>query len=105
MGGPALPLYGDVPPGHAESEALAVRKALKGKTWRAVETPRRGDGVVMKIHRAGLPGRVANHIGIMIDERRMMHATPDRGVTVVPVSHHSVKTLIVGFYRHKDFPA
>lgn len=105
LGGPELPMFGEVPAGRSDAEARAVLKAIKSKVWQKVDTPRRGDGVVMKIHRDGFPGRVANHVGIMIDDRRMMHATPDRGVTVVSVSHYSVKPLIVGFYRHKDFPA
>ncbi len=58
-----------------------------------VSDPRAGDLVAIR------KGRNISHVGLMIDDRRMIHYGKDDGVIITPVSSSLVSRKIEGFYR------
>lgn len=98
-----LPSYGEI----GSDELLAIARTMAGATsagdvWRRVdEEPRRRlDVVVMK----GLDeaARVPVHVGVMLDGKRMLHTERHVDSHSVLLDHPSVRSRIVGIYRHRS---
>lgn len=99
-------------PSYAEIGArqlLAIARAVvhatsSGEVWNPVgHLPRREfDVVVMKSlsHAEKMP----YHVGIMASEKKLLHTVNAADSHFVPIDHASVKSRIIGFYRHKDLP-
>lgn len=50
----------------------------------------------------GRRGRSVNmHVGIMVDERMLIHTEADVDVTYIPLSHPSIRFRVVALYRHE----
>jgi cell wall-associated NlpC family hydrolase len=99
-----LPSYGEI----AASEMLAIAReiggAISGDPWRRVDgDPRRAMDVAV-MRRAGEASRVAIHVGVMLDARRLLHIELSKDSHIVPLTHHSVAARVIGFYRHRDLP-
>jgi cell wall-associated NlpC family hydrolase len=95
-----LPSYGVI----SAKDLLAVAKEMKRgsemKDWRKVplEQMKTYDVVVMT-------GRVGNakapiHVGIAIDNRKVMHTEEKTNVVVCDIDHYQLKHRILGAYRY-----
>lgn len=97
-----LPAYGEV----SSHELLAVTRSLqegaRNEAWkRADAEPRRAlDVVLMK--RLDKPGSVPTHVGVMLDAKRVLHVEEETDSVAVVISHPSVASRLIGFYRHRD---
>jgi len=67
------------------------------RQWDIVETPRLFDAVLFR----SLPEAMPNHGGIMLDERKFIHACK-KGVVVGDIRREVLQRLKVGYFRHKD---
>ena len=98
-----LPGYGEI----GAEELLRVARKMEAatsddETWRRIDgEPRRAlDVVTMKQLQSAKA--VPIHVGVMLDDRRMLHTVRAADSHVVPIDHASVRTRIIGFYRHRD---
>lgn len=97
-----LPSYGEI----SASELLRITRQMQAgaisETWRRVDAePRRKlDVVLMKnIDEAG---SIPIHVGVMRDDRAVIHVEIATDTVAVPLTHPSITGRIMGFYRHKD---
>lgn len=92
-----LPEYGEI---SARDLARIARAMAAGKDdgWRVVGQPRALDVVLM---RAGRGGAAVVHVGVMADDRRLLHVEAATAAVVVPVTHISVAGRIVGYRRYE----
>lgn len=99
-----LPSYGDTSASELRAVARHIRAATKGMAvWLDVsDQPRRaGDVVLMK--RALVDGP-AWHLGIMRDDRHVLHTEAGVDSHFVPLDDVSLRHRIVGFRRHRSLP-
>jgi cell wall-associated NlpC family hydrolase len=96
-----LPTYGEVSADELLAVARHVHRDAALEPWISVEAPpyRRLDVVLMKRLE---PGREPLHIGVMMDERRMLHTTESVDSHVVPLSAAAIPFRIVGVHRHRS---
>ncbi len=95
-----LPDYADI----SAEDAIRVSNALGAPSteavpWAEVAAPdlRPFDVVVMLRRRSREPG----HVGILTDARHVLHIEKVTRSVVVPLSHFSISSRIIGFRRHK----
>ena len=41
------------------------------------------------------------HVGVMVDEKHMLHIEHKTDSVIVPLTHHTVQTRVAGFRRHR----
>lgn len=93
-----LPSYGAI----SSKDLLSVAKAMKdGKDfgdWVAVDQQKEFDVIVM----SGRVGheKLAIHVGIAVDENKIIHTEQGVNVVVVDRNHYQVKNRIIGTYRY-----
>ncbi|PTV94013.1 NlpC/P60 family protein [Rhodobacter aestuarii] len=93
-----LPLYGEI----SAHDLIRIARAMeKGKDdgWQAVESPQAFDVVLM---RAPNGGAAVVHVGVMIDEARLLHVEEASHAVIVPISHWSVARRILGYRRRSQ---
>lgn len=93
-----LPVYGEI----SAEELVDISRQMETDTkeseiWVPVISPREFDVVVM----SWFGKKIIGHVGIMIDETRILHTEKGAGVMVVSRYHDSVKRRVRGFYRHR----
>jgi len=95
-----LPDYADI----SAEDAIRVSDALGAPStdalpWAevALSDARPFDVVVMLRRRSREPG----HVGILTDPRHVLHIEKVTQSVVVPLSHFSVSSRIIGFRRHR----
>lgn len=98
-----LPLYGETSATELLAVARHIRAAVRSRDWIDVSAaPRRaGDVVLMK--RALVDGP-AWHLGIMRDDRHVLHTEAGVDSHFVPLDDVSLRHRIVGFRRHRCLP-
>jgi len=93
--GVALPEYGEI----SAKDLVRVARAMevgKNDGWQTVSVPQALDVALM---RSGQGGRLVVHVGVMVDNRRVLHVEQATAAVVVPVSHFSVAGRIMGYRR------
>lgn len=90
-----LPDYGEI---SAKDLVRVAREMRRGADdgWRVPPVPRAYDVCLM---RGGRGGAAVLHVGVMVDDRRLLHVEAATGSVVVPVVHFSVAGRIVGYRR------
>lgn len=91
-----LPSYGEIPARDLARVARAMR-AGADDGWITVIEPRAFDVALMRNPQGG---RSVVHVGVMIDEVRMIHVEAATAAVIVPVRHWSVAGRILGYRRH-----
>lgn len=94
-----LPTYGDTSAKDLKALSEKITEHHNDEKWIDVKESdlKTFDVVVMKF-----PGsRRIGHVGIYVDNKRLMHCERSTGVAIVPFSHHSVRHRIATFRRHK----
>lgn len=94
-----LPSYGDT----SARDLLGVTEAMSAgvavdERWREVLVPQEYDGVLMRAYGARDPG----HVGIMIGAKQLLHVERKTAAVIVPLDHYSVRSRILGFWRHQQ---
>ena len=90
-----LPAYSEI----GTRDILNVLRRMRtdaAKLWYRVEHTAVFDIVAMTSEY----GRRVAHVGILIDPHNMMHSDIGVGVCIQTIDHPTVRTRIVGFYRH-----
>lgn len=93
--GIALPAYGEISAADL-SRIARTMEARKDDGWVAPDAPGVHDVVLMRGPRSG--SRVL-HVGVMVDDRRLLHVEEASAAVVVPVDHWSVSGRILGYRR------
>lgn len=62
--------------------------------WLKLDRPEEGCAVVLRI------GPWSSHIGMMLDDRRFIHASQCSGITVTSLEDERWRNRISGFYRY-----
>ena len=91
-----LPAYGEIS-ARDLGQIARTMAVQKDDGWRMVGRPRALDVVLM---RSGRGGVAVVHVGVMVDESRLMHVEAATAAVVVPVTHISVAGRIVGYRRY-----
>jgi len=71
-----------------------IIKLEKDGVWNEVDTPREGDGALLKL--AGHP----THVGLMVDPLRVLHTERNIGPMIEEVASLMWKDRVEGYYRH-----
>lgn len=95
-----LPEYGEISAEQLNKVADAFDEGMASETWVSAITPQALDVLVMLARDKGL-GRRHRHVGVMVDEYRVLHLEANTDSVVVPITHGSVKFRLAGFFRHK----
>lgn len=96
--GIALPLYGEIAARDLARVARTMGREQLGDGWQAVAMPRAFDVAIM---RSGRGGPAIVHVGVMVDEARLLHVEEATAAVIVPVSHFTVRHRIAGYRRHR----
>ena len=90
-------------PGYGEIDASDLRRVTRqmiagrdAEPWKMVLEPQEFDVVVMGRYTSRFPG----HVGIMIDDHRVLHTEQSCNACVVSFNNPSVRERILGFRRH-----
>lgn len=91
-----LPAYGEI----SARDLIRIARAMKaGSTpsdgWAMASPPRAFDVALMR----GPRGGAVVHVGVMVDDRRLLHVEEASAAVVVPVDHWSVSGRILGYRR------
>ncbi|MGE0845846.1 MAG: C40 family peptidase [Flavobacteriaceae bacterium] len=101
-----LPEYGEISARQLRDVNEAIEKGREARPWRLVDKPQPYDLCVMTGHvpmdgdRKVIRMRVV-HVGVMVDEKRVLHIEAATDSVVVPIRHPLVSKRIKGFYRHE----
>ena len=90
-----LPAYGEI----SAKDLIRVARAMaaaKDDGWLAVSVPQALDVALM---RSGRGGAAVVHVGVMVDNARVLHVEAASAAVVVPIRHHSIAGRIVGYRR------
>lgn len=99
-----LPSYGEISADELLAVSRRIRQATDNGPWRRVDgEPRRALDVVV-MHSLAEAAAAPVHVGVMLDARRMLHTVKAADSHVVPLSHPSVASRIVGIFRHVSLP-
>lgn len=97
-----LPSFDAISPIEARRVATEMESARDVPPWHAVDQPRAFDMLLM----AGRPGgRVALHVGVMVDATHVLHTFKGQNSCVLPLKHHFIAPLVLGWQRHQDAPS
>lgn len=100
-----LPSYGEIAADELIRIARQIERSTATASWREVGRPQAFDVVLMT--GPALPGmklRQPFHVGVMIDEKRLLHIERQTGVTAPSLTHPAIRQRIVGFQRHRSRP-
>lgn len=99
-----IPSHGDIDANSLIAIARAVKDGEQSPLWRLVAPPAEFDVVVMRglLRLDGKARHLQFHVGIMVDQRRVMHTEEATGAVIVPIERPDVVGRIKGFYRHAD---
>lgn len=101
--GVELPSYGEISARDLIQVARAFAAGQAAEPWRAVcGAPRVLDVVLMRGPRGG---HHVVHVGVMVDQARLLHAEAATGAVVVPTRHISVAGRITGYRRWRPYSA
>lgn len=92
--GVTLPTYGEV----SSRDLLKIARAIdsgRHDGWVSCEP----EPIAAVLMRSGRGGARIVHVGVMVDERRMLHVEAATHAVVVPIRHPSVSGRIVEFRR------
>jgi cell wall-associated NlpC family hydrolase len=94
-----LPVYGDTSAHDLAgvSEAMSAGVAAN-EVWREVIAPQEYDGVLMRAHGKRYP----SHVGVIVGGDRVLHVEPRTESVLVPLDHHSVRSRILSYWRHRE---
>lgn len=97
-----LPSYGWISAENLLGIARQMKKDVQMDPWRDVAAAprRRFDVVVMRT--LAEVSRVPVHVGIMLNDKMMLHTVKPVDSHQLPLNHPSVRTRIIGYYRHMD---
>lgn len=90
-----LPAYGEI----SARDLMRIARAMQAGAddgWRPVSVPQALDVALMRGPRGGAS---VVHVGVMIDARQMLHVEEASAAVIVPVTHWSVASRIVGYRR------
>lgn len=99
-----LPSYGDISAAELLAIAREMRSATDGEPWRKVDGEARRPLDVVVMSRLDAPGTIPIHVGVMVDDRRVLHVLERTDSHMVPLSHWSIAPRVIGIYRHRDLP-
>lgn len=103
MTGIKLPLYDEV--SGAQNESFQIQSAISSNDWIEINEPRRFAGIHMDARYIidGKQTRLPNHVGLMVDDKTIIHTVPAVGVNVTRLNHPSFKRMkIRGCYLHRS---
>ena len=83
----------------ARTRDIAALIMRQKQTWSTVEKPRRHDVVLMRV-RTIETSRLVAHVGVMTDERRMLHVEAQHKSHVVRIDSPIVASRIMEYRRH-----
>lgn len=93
--GITLPSYGEIS-AHDLVRIARAMEAGKDDGWQPVTSPKALDVALM---RSGRGGQHVVHVGVMVDQGRLLHVEQAAAAAVVPVAHFSVAGRIIGYRR------
>ncbi len=93
-----LPSYGEISVTELRRIAERMEGARDHGPWSAVHEVQAFD-VLLMAGRVG--GRVAAHVGLSIGGGRVLHTFPGQDSCVLPLTHHLISPLVLGWQRHK----
>ncbi|MEL6170578.1 MAG: NlpC/P60 family protein [Pseudomonadota bacterium] len=96
-----LPTYGEISANELRKVARQMRSGQDQDPWRAVGDPQAFDIAVM----TGGQGRVTTHVGVMIDQKRLLHIERHADACVEPRNALIISQRILGFRRHAEVAA
>lgn len=99
-----VPEYGEIGAKDLLKIVREMRRQRETEVWRNVtaEPRRAGDCILMRRHEDVDDSPF--HIGIMLDERRLLHVERKANSHTALLSDPMVAGRILGAYRHKDMP-
>lgn len=95
--GISLPAYGEISAHDLRRVAVTMGREQLGEHWRAVQPPQAFDVAIM---RSGRGGSLIKHVGVMVDEHRLLHVEEATASVIVPISNFTVRARIAGFRRY-----
>lgn len=95
--GIVLPAYGEISARDLARIARTMGREQLGEHWQAVAAPRAFDVAIM---RSGRGGPRIVHVGVMVDDHRLLHVEAATAAVVVPISNFGVRHRIAGFRRY-----
>jgi len=102
-GGVSLPSYGEIAASERARVARRMTKDSDGGPWLPVDAPRALDVVVMfadaKV--GGRFRRLRGHVGIMVDDRHVLHTEEETGASIARITADDVRHRIACFRRHE----
>ena len=95
-----LPSYGEIDAKNLIGIARQMKSgADDGEVWTKVEgIPREFDVCLM----TWFGQRAIAHIGVMVDERHVLHTEDIAGVSISKINHPHILTRVRAFYRHRE---
>lgn len=98
-----LPSYGDI----SANELLRIAREMStvtssGEIWRRVDGEARKPLDVVLMKRLSEVSRVPVHVGVMSTPSRVLHTVIAADSHTVPLTDPSIRTRIIGFFRHRD---
>lgn len=102
-GGVLLPSYGEIAASERARVARRMTKDSDGGPWRPVDAPQALDVVVMfaDTEVGGKPHRLRGHVGIMVDERHVLHTEEETGPEILPLDGRTLKHRVACIRRHE----
>lgn len=97
MKGIVLPSYDDISPEELAEIDQIVHREVGSGVWVKVDARQEFDVAVFR------RGRHDSHVGIMVDDRRMLHSDKHSGgARVERIDNGRWASQLVGYYRHRD---
>lgn len=93
-----LPAYGEISARDLVRVARTM-EAQKDDGWSAVDQPQAFDVCLMRAPRGGA---VVAHVGVMVDQKRVLHVEAASAAVIVPVTHFTVVGRILGYRRRAE---
>lgn len=93
-----LPAYGEIGAHDLARVARTMGREQMGEQWLPVTEPLTFDVAIMRSGRGG--GRIV-HVGVMADERHLLHVEAATASVVVPINSFGVRARIAGFRRYR----
>lgn len=100
-----LPRHGELSAADLVRAAREFRSGAGGDgTWQSVAEPRAFDLALMTAMTDGeRPMRVPGHVGVMVDDRRVLHVEKATCAVVMPIDHPRIRHRLISFHRHRRF--
>ena len=93
---------GVITPVYAEASAREHFEIVDD-IWMRVDEPRQFDCLLMSaMSESDRPSRIPAHVGIMLDNRYVLHVWSQTDAVVMPISHPMIRSKIIATYRHRD---